>query len=56
QPLNNLQIQLLIRFMTDRFGSYYYGQGIRDAKEYLLGEFQLISESVKDLENNFNDS
>lgn len=54
-PLNNLQVQLIIKFMTERFGAYFYGQGIRDARDFLQAEFQIMSENVLDLENDFSD-
>jgi uncharacterized protein (DUF2164 family) len=47
--LNNLQIQLIIKFMTARLGGVYYNQGLQDAKEFLKQEYQLISENVRDL-------
>ena len=51
--INNLQIQLLIKFMKERFGAYFYAQGLRDAKDYLTGEFNLMAEGVQDLEADF---
>jgi|SaaInlStandDraft_1057018.scaffolds.fasta_scaffold13298_5 uncharacterized protein (DUF2164 family) len=50
QTLNNLQVQLMIRFMTEKLGAHYYNQGLNDAKEFLQQEFSIVSENVLDLE------